>query len=291
MAIGVLDGVHRGHRALIDRARSEAAAAGGEAWILTFAPHPQRILCPDRAPSLLTCTPHKMKLLERTGAAGCVVMPFTPELAEWEPERFIAHLVEQAPTLREVVVGQNWRFGHAAKGDATLLKALADQHGFSAYIMESIQHEGRPISSTRIRQTITEGDMDEAADMLCRPFSVWGPVIHGAQRGRILGFPTANLNPDNEVRPPAGIYAARAELDGQLYDGAAYLAQPGSESQRRAEVEIHLFDVSLDLYGREIEVYFIRKLRDDKAFDSEEALSEQIAKDCAQAKSILAGTR
>jgi riboflavin kinase/FMN adenylyltransferase len=289
MAIGVLDGVHLGHRALIERARTEAEAAGGGPWVLTFDPHPQRVLAPERAPALLTCTPHKLRLLEKAGVEGCVVLPFTQELAHWEPEHFLAHLAEQAPTLREVVVGRNWHFGHGARGDADMLLKLVEDYHFSAYVMDAIRHEGAPISSTRIRKSIVENRMDEAAAMLGRPFSMWGEVIHGARRGRELGFPTANLNPDNEVRPPAGIYAARAEVDGTIYDGAAYLARPGSASERRAEVEIHLFDVALDLYGKDIEVFFVRRLRDDRQFDSADALSKQIGKDCAEARAVLRG--
>ncbi len=288
LAIGAFDGLHRGHQALLKRAREEAVAHGGDAWALTFDPHPLRVLRPDQAPDLLTSTPHKLRLLDRTGMAGCVVMPFTPALARWSPARFVDHLATCIPRLQEVVVGTNWRFGRGGQGNVEKLRASARAHGFAVHAMEPVVWGDEAISSTRIRQAITGGDLEAAEHMLGRPFSVLGRVVRGAQVGRELGFPTANINPENEVRPPPGIYAARADVDGTSYDGAAYLAGPASPSRERAEVEIYLLDVSLELYDRDLEVFFLHKIREDRRFSSREDLRQQIARDIAAARNLLA---
>jgi riboflavin kinase/FMN adenylyltransferase len=287
LAIGVFDGVHRGHQALIERALGEAAAHGGEAWVLTFDPHPLRILSPEEAPSLLTSTRHKLRLLESLGIAGCTLLPFTKEVAQWPAGAFVEFLAREIPSLQEVVVGTNWRFGHRGSGDCSLLEKMASQLGFSAYAMGPVMWDGEPVSSTRIRAAVASGLLEDAERMLGRPFSVLGRVIKGRQVGRELGFPTANLNPENEVRPPPGIYAARARMGSTCYGGAAYIAGPGAPTRETAEVEVHLFDVEPDLYDRDLEVSFLRKIRDDKRFESKDELKAQIGRDVKEARRIL----
>jgi riboflavin kinase/FMN adenylyltransferase len=286
LAAGVFDGVHEGHRSVIATAHEKAAACHGQAWVLTFDPHPLKILKPDAAPALLTSTQHKLALLSALGVDGCVLMPFNRELAELEPEAFIENLCSLAPTLHGIVVGENWTFGHRARGNAGMLRKLASEKSLEITVVPGVTWNGSTVSSTRIRQAVADGKLDDAAAMLGRPFSILGTVVHGKKLGRQLGFPTANLNPHNEVRPPPGIYAVRALLDGQSVPGAAYV---GGETSGIAQniVEVHLIDSDIDLYGRDLEVSFHAKLRDDRSFANHDLLREQIAIDVRNARLVL----
>jgi riboflavin kinase / FMN adenylyltransferase len=291
LAAGAFDGVHRGHQAVVEEARRLAGARGAQAWALTFDPHPLRILRPSAAPALLTSPAHKLLLLEQTGLGGCVVLPFTAELADVEPEAFIARLCQAVPGLVGLVVGSNWTFGHRARGNVHLLRQLAAGAGFEAVVVEGILWRGHPISSTRIRRAVRDGHLDDAAQMLGRPFSVLGPVVHGGKLGRKLGFPTANVRPDNEVRPPAGIYAVQASVLGRWLPGAAYLAGDDSADERHRDVvEVYLLDQpeGMDLYGAQLEIRFVRKMRDERRFTHQEDLMAQIARDIEDIRAALA---
>jgi len=286
LAAGVFDGVHVGHRAVVALAREKAAASHGQAWVLTFEPHPLRILKPEAAPALLTSTPHKLALLASLGVDGCVLLPFDHDLALIEPETFIDDLCSAAPSLRDMVVGENWTFGHRARGNTSLLRSIADQKSLSVSVVPGLAWNGAVVSSTRIRQAVAAGQLDDAAAMLGRPFSMLGTVVHGKKVGRTLGFPTANVNPHNEVRPPPGIYAVRVAVDATSLPGAAYVSGETSAVEQDI-VEVHVIDHQLDLYGRDIEVCFHRKLRDDKRFAGRDELKAQIARDVDQARITL----
>ena len=277
LAAGVFDGVHLGHRAVIETAIADAKQRGGEAWALTFDPHPQRILQPQSAPPMLTSTSHKLMLLAQTGLDGCVVQPFTKELAALEPEAFIDFLRDSVPNHAALVVGFNFNFGKRARGDTTMLREIGIARGFTVHVVPGVQWNGAGISSTRIRNAVSDGKLDEAAAMLGRPFSIFGKVVKGKQLGRQLGFPTANVLPDNEVRPPPGSYAVRARTGGKLYNAAAYVGH--RDRGFGPEIEVHLLDQSLDLYGAEMEVSFIQLIRPDEQFDTLDALKTQIGKD------------
>jgi riboflavin kinase/FMN adenylyltransferase len=183
-----------------------------------------------------------------------------------------------------VLVGPNWKFGHRARGDARLLERLAPALDFTAVIVAAVTDEHGPISSSRIRQLVSQGRIAEAAGLLGRPFSILGTVEHGRQIGRALGYPTANLDPHNEVKPPPGIYAVRVRHGDHWYDGAAYLARPG----HGADVEVHVLAGFLDLYGQDLEVFFHAFVREDRQFDEPAALQEQIRKDVEEIRRILA---
>lgn len=289
LAAGAFDGVHLGHQAVIARAIGRARDAGGEAWVMTFDPHPLKILKPDAAPAMLTSTPHKLRILHNLGVDGCAVLPFTPAFAAIEPDGFLQHLQASAPTLAAVVVGQNWTFGRRAAGTTDMLRRFGETGGFAVDIVTGVTDaNGDVISSTRVRRAVAGGRIADAAAMLGRPFSMYGTVIHGTQLGRKLGYPTANVDPHNEVRPPAGIYAVRVRVEDRIYGGAAFLtAHPDPRKGPPDVVEVHLLDADLDLYDREIEVFFIRHLRDEWRFDSIEALKAQIALDCSAARAAL----
>ena len=288
LAAGAFDGVHRGHRVVLQRALDHAQRLHGTAWVMTFDPHPLKLLRPDIAPPLITSTPHKLQLLRALGLNGCAVLPFTPALAVMEPETFIAELKRDVPQLDTLVVGANWTFGHRAQGNTTLLRELADRHGFHADVVEGVSLKDQTISSTRIRKAVSAGHLDEAADLLGRPFSMYGTVIHGTQLGRQLGYPTANVDPHNEVRPPAGIYAVRMQVEGALHPGAAFLTDfPDPRKGPPDVVEVYLMDRTLDLYDLEVEVFFEKRLRDEWRFDNLDALKKQIALDVAHARAAL----
>lgn len=286
LACGVFDGVHLGHRRVIETAITDAKQRGGEAWALTFDPHPQRVLKPDTAPALLTSTPHKLALLAHTGLDGVVVHPFSRELASLEPEAFIDFLRDSVPSHAALVVGFNFNFGKRARGDTTMLRELGIARGFDVHIVPGLQWNDDGISSTRIRAAVAEGHLAAAAAMLGRPFSIFGKVVKGKQLGRQLGFPTANVLPDNEVRPPAGSYAVRATFRGQNFNAAGYVGH--RDRGFGPEIEVHLLDYSGDLYGTEMEVSFLHHIRADEAFTTLDALKEVIARDVAAARNYFA---
>jgi riboflavin kinase/FMN adenylyltransferase len=290
LAVGFFDGVHKGHRRVIQAAVKRAHKLGGRAWVMTFDPHPMDVLKHGAAPLLLTSTRHKLQLLSGLGIHGCFVMPFTRKLAAIEPEAFVCSLRWAIPTLREIIVGENWRFGRREKGDATLLAQLGREMGFKDTVVKSAVHKGRAISSTRIRGEIMRGDLDEAASMLGRAFSVLGTVVHGKAVGGKLGFPTANMDCHSEALPPCGIYAARALVNGKMRAGVINLGVRPTFEKRNVKpmLELHLFDFHRNLYGRDLEVFFVKKLRNERRFASVEKLAAQIAKDVAAARRILA---
>jgi riboflavin kinase/FMN adenylyltransferase len=289
LAIGVFDGVHRGHQAVIGRARAAAHELGGAAVVLTFDPHPIRVLAPDKAPPLLTSTPHKLRLIEALGVATCVVLRFDEPFAHTPPADFIAAVVQGLPGLRRICVGSRFRFGHHRAGDVALIRALACRYGYQAEEIPSVMAGEEMISSTAIRRHVQSGRLDRAAAMLGRPFSVLGTVTRGDQLGRQLGYPTANIVPTNEVLPPPGVYAVRVLVAGQWLPGMANLGTrptvPATAPEPR--LEVHLFDFNADLYRAEVEIAFITPLRPEQKFASLADLRAQLARDEQSARDIL----
>lgn len=288
LAAGFFDGVHRGHQAIIRKIVSAARRERGAAWVMTFDTHPRKVLFPMAAPRLLTSTPHKLRLLKALGVHGCIVIPFTRSLARLAPKAFIAMLALAAPALRQIVIGRNWTFGRQGRGTPAMLKALAPCFGFKITVIPPVRWHGTVVSSTRIRAAVLAGRLAEAAGMLGRPFSLLGTVMHGRGLGRKLGIPTANLNPHNEVAPPDGVYIVRARWDGVDYPGIVNLgvrptlALPKERPTR--VLELHLFGLRRNLYGKAIEVTFLKKLRRERVFPSLEALQRQIRKDIERAQ-------
>lgn len=290
LAIGVFDGVHRGHQAVIGRARAAADEAGGDAVVLTFDPHPLRVLAPDKAPPLLTSTPHKLRLIEALGVATCLVLRFDEHFAHTSPADFIATVAHSLPGLRRICVGSRFRFGHHRAGDVALIRALASRYGYQAEEIASVMAGDEMISSTAIRRHVQAGQLDRAAAMLGRPFSVLGTVTRGDRLGHQLGYPTANLIPGNEVLPPDGVYAVRIVASGAYRCGMANLGHRPTVAGRPAErrLEVHVFDFNGDLYGAEVEVAFVAALRPEQKFASLADLRAQLARDEQSARAILA---
>jgi riboflavin kinase/FMN adenylyltransferase len=291
IAIGVFDGVHRGHQAVVRAALEDARAVGGTAVALTFDPHPVGVLAPDKAPPLLTATEHKLALIESLGAPVCLVMPFTIEFAQTEPEEFLDQLQQSAERLQTICVGHAFRFGRNRRGDVQTILAFGKKRGVRVDVVPPVLSNGETISSTVIRRAVASGELEKAARMLGRPFSVLGTVEGGDRIGRTLGYPTANLNPHNETLPPNGVYAVRALQAGRRRAGIVNIGTrptlATAANERR--IELHLLDFAGDLYGEKIEVFFVQNLRDERRFDSLDALKAQIARDEADARQLLGG--
>ncbi len=290
LVAGFFDGVHLGHRSIIDYAQQAAREHGGEAWVLTFNTHPLKVLHPPAAPLMLTSTDHKIALFSASGVDGCIVLPFTTELAAAPANVFADTLFHCSPTLTEVVVGENWRFGEKATGTPALLRELGAEEGLKVTTLPPVTCGGETISSTRIRTAVMHGELDHAAEMLGRPVSVLGTVIHGRAIGRKLGFPSANIDPHNEALPPLGVYAVQAMVRGEIYDGVLnFGTRPTFDNDQAVPpiLELHLLDFEGTLYDEDIEAYFISHLRDEWYFATIEELTEQIACDVRDTRDVL----
>ena len=279
VAIGTFDGVHAGHRAVIGTADT----------VLTFDPHPLEVLAPDRAPMLLTTTARKAELLGAAGVEEMVVIPFDERFASQEPQEFIDEVLVGQVGADVVRVGENFRFGRNAAGDAGLLAA---QDAFETEVVGLLERDGRVVSSSWIRELVAEGAVEQAAGLLESSFELSGPVIEGEQRGRELGYPTANLAPpERHCLPAFGVYAAEAVLpDGRTIPSAVSIgSRPTFDSELGDLVEAYLLDFDEDLYGQELRIRFRRRLRPELEFDGAPALIEQMALDVEEARSVLAG--
>jgi riboflavin kinase/FMN adenylyltransferase len=290
LAIGVFDGVHLGHRAVIERALREARQQGGNAVAMTFDPHPARVLRPEKAPHLLTSTPHKLRLIRDLGVEHILVLPFTRTFADTDPAEFIRSLAA-ACSLREICVGHEWCFGKDRAGNLALMAELGGRLGFDEVGVPAVQIDGEVVSSTLIRRAIQAGDMEKAGRFLGRPYAILGTVIRGQQLGRKLGFPTANIAAHNEQFPPDGVYAVRVRQGSNSgeRDGVANIGVRPTLANSTGErlLEVHLFDFAEDIYGAEVEVTFAQFLRPEEKFSSLNALREQIAADSDKARHAL----
>ncbi|MEX1118808.1 MAG: bifunctional riboflavin kinase/FAD synthetase [Terrimicrobiaceae bacterium] len=288
VAIGVFDGVHLGHQAVLRRARDDARALGGAAAAITFDPHPVKILRPGAAPHLLTSTPHKLQLISQLGFPFALVIPFDAKMASTPAKDFLAALYQPTRQLHEIVVGCGWAFGKNREGSVQLIRETGQRENFLAVEIPAVTSDGEPVSSTRIRRAIEVGDFESAATCLGRPYSILGTVIPGNQIGRTLGFPTANLRAHNEQFPPNGVYAVRATVSGKLFDGVANIGvRPTISSQGERLLEVHLLHFHQDIYGQDMEVTFVSLLRHEQSFGSLEALKAQISSDITTATTIF----
>ena len=285
IAIGVFDGVHLGHQALIRRVMAEAETLGGSAVALTFHPHPMRVVRPEAAPRLLTSTPHKIRLIEELGCPHLLLVPFDAAFSAQEPATFVENLVRHAHPLRRICVGHQWAFGRGRSGNVDLLRRLGAEGGFETVEIEPVTSGGETISSTRIRRAIEAGDFAAARLLLGRDYTILGTVQHGARLGSQLGFPTANLAAHNEQFPPNGVYAVTAGFRGSWRRGVANIGtRPTVDGNSGRLLEVHLFDFSGNCYDEEMEVRFDRFLRPEKKFESLDALKTQIQKDAEAAR-------
>ena len=288
VTVGNFDGVHRGHQALVGEAVSAAHEASGTAVVLTFDPHPSRVLSPERALTSLMTVDQKAEMLAGLGADRLAVLPFTREVSEKSPEAFAREVLAHALGARQVVVGTNFRFGRGREGDVAGLTALGGSLGFAVRAVEPVWHREGPISSSRVREALARGEVAPAREMLGRPFFVDGVVTRGEGRGRGLGIPTANLDVVNETLPRAGVYACRVGMpDGAERSAVANLGRRPTFGGEATTLEAHLLDFEGDLYGHRLRVAFLERLRDERRFPGPEALVAQIRADIAEARRTL----
>lgn len=287
LALGVFDGVHLGHQALVRRLVGGARAAGATALAGTFDPLPGRVLAQDPPQSTLADAPERAELLLHAGADGVVIFTFDKTFSEQSAETFVRR-VTAAGDIQRIVVGPDFQFGHGREGAVGTLTALGLHLGFAVTAVEPIATLGAVVSSTRIREALRSGDLVTAEALLGRPYSIRGTVVHGEQRGRTLGFPTINVAPPQEkLLPLDGIYATWVTVDGQRYRGATSLGVRPTFGGGPRKLEAFLLDFSGDIYGHEAEVAFVGRLRDEVKYDSAEALSRQIALDVEQTRLAL----
>ena len=287
-AIGNFDGVHLGHRAILKAAIDRARAAGGTAFALTFDPLPAKLLVPERAPQLILTPEDKLELLRLSGIDGVIVLNFTLELSMLAPPDFVHDYLLGKIGAREVVVGHSVSFGHNRAGNASVMVELGREFGFDTTVVGPVKVGGIEVSSTKVREMIREADLRSAAKLLGRYHFIHGPVIHGRERGRAIGFPTANIESETECIPPDGVYATRVVLDDGAYGSITNIGMRPTFSEKGRTIEAHIFNFDRDIYGQRVKLDLIERIRPERKFDSADALKNQIALDLSKAREILA---
>lgn len=292
IAIGNFDGVHIGHQALFHEVIDKAQSIGGTSVAMTFEPHPLRVMKPNNHPPLITLYEQKCELIERTGIDVLICVPFTREFAAQSAEQFVRDLLVRKIGIKAIVVGQDYSFGKNREGDLDLLKSYAPQYGFEVIVagwIKSARAATERISSTKIRELVSEGRMEEAEKMLGRHYQIRGKVVTGRDRGgKVLGIPTANINLNDELCPKTGIYAVTVECEGNQYRGVANIGYSPTFDDHVFTVEVHILDFNSNIYGKKIRVNFIKRIRDEKKFANITELIDQINLDIAAAAEILA---
>jgi len=287
LTIGNFDGIHLGHQALIHRLVDEARQIGAQSVLVTFEPHPQMVLG-NRIVPQLTSLPQKLRMFEQLGLDAVSLIPFTQELAALSAEDFVTRYLVEAFQVKMLIIGYDFAFGRNREGTAEVLLSLGGKFGFEFDVFPAIQQADGIVSSTRIREALSSADFPSAEKMMGRPFSVMGTVSHGQQRGGGLGFPTANLPQEIPLPLPFGVYASRIIFEGKMLDGVSNYGIKPTVGSELPELETHLFEFSGDLYGKTIEVIPQHFLRQEKKFDSLDALKAQIAADSEAARKLLA---
>jgi riboflavin kinase/FMN adenylyltransferase len=288
LALGNFDGLHRGHIKIIERVRRVSAERGGTSLVLTFDPHPPRVVRPDKAPALLMTFDQKLEALDKAGIQGVAVVRFTHDLSRWEPETFVKTVLVDWLRVAEVWVGADFLFGRDRSGNFSLLRALGAQHGFRTEKIDPVRYKDFVVSSTRIRRLVAEARVDEAGALLGHHFYIDGTVVTGAGRGREIGVPTANLETKNELIPPHGVYATTMGIDGIVHPSITNVGtRPTVDASGRTVIETHLLDGDRDLYGRTVRLAFVQRLRDERRFPDVDALKAQIDADVRRARRLF----
>ncbi|MCC7300656.1 MAG: riboflavin biosynthesis protein RibF [Verrucomicrobia bacterium] len=310
LAMGCFDGVHIGHQKVISTAVEQATKLGGEAWIYTFHPHPAKILSPDKAPALISAQPCRLRQFAALGVHGVIEITFDKTFAQIEPKEFLSNLWKNLPTLSGIVCGIDWSFGRKADGKFQTLETFCKMHNLTATAVPPVLYHGERISSTHIRKAVQTGNIPLAEKMLGRPVAIFGTVVKGRGIGRGLGFPTANIAPENELLPAPGVYAAYTRLeesgirsqestsesskpqtsDLKPFPSAVFIGERKTFNDSEPVIESYLLDFTGDLYGQQIEICLVQKIRDVEPFPSKEALIMQIGKDVTQIRALLGPT-
>ena len=288
LALGNFDGVHRGHRKTLERVVRGAGEHGGTPMAMTFDPHPPRVVRPDKAPPLLMTTPQRLEALGAAGMRAVAVVRFTPELSRWDAETFVQRVLVEWLHVSEVWVGANFLFGHERSGTFSMLRQLGLRFGFRADQLDPVRYKDFVVSSTRIRRLVSEGRMDEAGALMGRPYRLDGTVVHGRGKGREIGVPTANLETDNELIPPSGVYATTLTVDGVDHASVTNIGvRPTFGEGGPMVVETHVLGEPGDLYGQRVRLGFVQRLREERRFPDVDALVAQIQADRRHAERLF----
>ncbi len=288
VSLGNFDGVHLGHQAILRRLVQEAQARQGTALVLTFHPHPVAVLRPNYPPSLILSLREKLAEFAALGVQGVILQHFTPAFSRLTPEEFVQRYLIEAMRVEKVIIGHNVSFGHNRAGRAETLVHLGQMSGFDVEIVGPVMVDGREVSSTAVRTLLGAGEMREGARLLGRLYTVSGRVEKGFQRGRGIGFPTANLRPRTDLLLPNGVYAVVVDVGEQQVAGVANVGVNPTFGGIKRTIEAHLFDFSADLYGRRLRVGFVERLRGERKFPSVQELIRQIQEDANRARVLLA---
>lgn len=289
VAMGMFDGVHLGHQHVIRSAILNARRLGGVSVVISFHPHPLTVVQPERAPEFLQSVQQRLRAIARLGVDAVLLIPFDEPFSRVSGESFVRGLARDFGLLRSFTVGRGFHFGHGRSGNVPLLKALGGEIGFETHAMAPLSVGDELVSSTRIRKALQAGELNEVSELLGRPYALSGVVIRGEQFGRTLGFPTANLDVRGLLLPPLGVYAARAlRPDGSLHPCVLNIGRRPTVKPEAPTVtfEVHLLDFDGDLYGEELEIEFVARLRPERRFPSLDALKAQIASDAAAARAL-----
>lgn len=286
-ALGNFDGLHRGHQQLFEDVRRRAAERNGTAVALIFEPHPAQVLRPDKAPLLLMTLEQKLTAFERAGLGGVAIVSFTHELSRWEPETFVKRVLIDWLRVAEVWVGENFLFGRNRTGTFTLLRALGQDHGFRTEKIDPVRYKEFVVSSSRIRRLVAEGRVDEAGALLGHPYIIDGTVVRGDGRGRELGVPTANLQTQNPLLPAPGIYVTEAYIAGSWRAAVTSIGVRPTFGGGALTIETFVLEGRHELYGEHLKVAFVKRLRDERKFESTAELVAQMQADCADARAVL----
>lgn len=283
--IGIFDGVHLGHQYLLRQVVKEARRLKAKSAAFTFEPHPLAIINPARKPPMLIFLKHRLRLIAALGIDLCIVLKFNRALADMEPRQFVEKFLVKYFRLKKLLVGKGFAFGKSKGGDVSLLKELGEKYNFEVEEVKKIKAGKQFISSSKIRLLISRGKLNSASKLLGRPVSILGTVKKGFALGKELGFPTANIDPHHEILPPFGVYAVKIKVEGKWHRGVLNIGgRPTFFKNAEAAIEAHLFDFKKNIYGKDIEVTFLKKIRPEKKFKSPFQLTAQVRKDIKRAK-------
>ncbi len=288
VTFGVFDGIHLGHQAVINTLLKHAAHDNLASVLVGFYPHPLAFLAPERCPPLLTPLPKRVEILQQFGVDEIVMLSFDAQIASMSPEAFVERVLLEKCRAKHVVVGYACQFGKNRAGNAERLVELSKGYAFDVSVVPPTEIDGAPVHSTRIREALAQGDLRQSAQLLGRPYSLIGTVVHGDGRGREIGFPTANIETQQQVYPPNGVYAIRAKLEERWLDGVLNIGMRPTFNGVNIQVEGHFFNFDEIIYGKLVEIFLVKKIRSERKFPNIEFLIQQIQRDIAAAAEILA---
>jgi riboflavin kinase/FMN adenylyltransferase len=288
--IGNFDGVHMGHRQIFRQLRKAAADMDGVSVVITFAPHPLKVVKSGKKLRLISTYEEKEKLLDASGIDYLVIIPFTREFAALSAREFVSDILVRSLGIKKLIVGYDYAFGRNREGDIGFLRRMGKEYGFTVEVLEPIWNGKTLFSSTNIRKMVSDGNVRDVVHLLGRHFSIGGTVVHGHHRGKTLGFPTANLQSENELIPKCGVYAVKVKLDGELYDGACNIGPNPTFDDEAISIEVFIFGFDGDLYGQNIRLFFIERIRDERKFPDAGALQRQIEEDVSRCMEVLKDT-